>query len=53
MNINLKNLKFTLNARTIITLRMALMGDHQGRTGAVNLGPFVGVDLTLTLTFVP
>jgi len=23
------------------------MGDHQGRLGAVNLGPFVGVDLNL------
>jgi len=23
------------------------MGDHQGRLGAVNLGPFVGVELNL------
>jgi len=23
------------------------MGDHQGRPGAVNMGPFVGVDLYL------
>jgi len=26
------------------------MGDHQGRLGAVNLGPFVGVDLNLLPT---
>jgi len=26
------------------------MGDHQGRPGAVNLGPFVGVDLNMWQT---
>jgi len=33
-----------------MTLVSAWMGDHRGRPGAVNLGPFVGVDLNLRPT---